>query len=296
MNVDLIIKKGDKMVSLADWFDVSLELTYLRLVGLISYGLIVIGTIIFQIIISNRIRRTNVKSDSYLSFRLLYVAVAIIAITYTSDHLGGFLGGSVMHSNFSIFLSVFGYTIAIYALNLFLLKIINFRMAIRRIIKVLAFIQVILLILTSIVYLIASFTDVLPVELTDYSVAIFGSVVILATVFTIISMLSEARQTANKMIKLRLRLAAIGTIGILLEGLANIFQVIFGIIGISNENYNTLGIPTLAVLFYTVFMFSYYYSLFPPMWLQRSSGVLPPSFTELMKKQEELKRLGRTIS
>ncbi|MCK5183703.1 MAG: hypothetical protein KAQ95_05305, partial [Candidatus Heimdallarchaeota archaeon] len=201
------------MVSLADWFDVSLELTYIRLLGLISYGLIVLGTIIFQIRISNKIRKTSVRSDSYLSFRLLYVAVAVIGITYFSDHLGGFLGGAVMHSNFSIFLSVVGYTIAIYALNLFLLKIINFRMVIRRIIKVLAFIQVILLFLTSVVYLAASFTDKVPAELTDYSVIIFGSIVVLATVFTIISMFSEARQTANKMIKLRLRLAAIGTIG-----------------------------------------------------------------------------------
>lgn len=284
------------MVSLTDWFDVSLELTYLRLVGLISYGVIVLGTIIFQIIISNRIRRASVKSDSYLSFRLLYVAVAIIAGTYTSDHIGGFIGGNVMHSNFSIFLSVVGYTIAIYALNLFLLKIINFRMAIRRVIKVLAFIQVILLILTSIVYLVASFTDNVPVAITDYSIIVFGSIVVLATVFTIISMFSEAKQTANKMIKLRLRLAAIGTIGILLEGVANIAQVVLGMLGIAPEHYNSLVIPTLAVLFYTVFMFSYYYSLFPPMWLQRSSGVLPPSFTDLMKKQEELKKIGRTIS
>ncbi|MCK5045791.1 MAG: hypothetical protein KAS22_04380 [Candidatus Heimdallarchaeota archaeon] len=284
------------MVTLTDWFDVSLELTYIRLLGLISYGLIVLGTIIFQIRISNKIRKTSVRSDSYLSFRLLYVAVAVIGVTYFSDHLGGFLGGSVMHSNFSIFLSVVGYTIAIYALNLFLLKIINFRMVIRRIIKVLAFIQVILLVLTSVVYLAASFTDKVPAELTDYSVIIFGSIVVLATVFTIISMFSEAKQTANKMVKLRLRLAAIGTIGILLEGMANIIQVILGMFDLAPEKYNSHIIPTLAVLFYAVFMFSYYYSLFPPMWLQRSSGILPPSFTDLMKKQEELKKLGRTIS
>jgi len=91
-------------------------------------------------------------------------------------------------------------------------------------------------------------------------------------------------------------LAAIGTIGILLEGVANIVQVILGMVDLVPEKYNSHVIPVLAVLFYTVFMFSYYYSLFPPMWLQRSSGVLPPSFTDLMKKQEELKKLGRTIS
>ena len=94
------------------------------------------------------------------------------------------------------------------------------------------------------------------------------------------------------MVKLRLRLAALGTLGILLEGGANILNVALGTFGVSTTKYYQIGIPLLAVLFYTVFMFSYYYSLFPPMWLQQAGGVLPPSFTDLMKKQEQLKKLG----
>jgi len=279
------------MVTIIDWFNVTMELEYSRLVGLISYSLILVGTFIFQFSITNKIRSSKVQSDSYRSFRLLYVAVAIIAGTYASDHLGSFLGGSVMHPQFSVFLSIVGYTIAIYALNLFLLRIINFRSSMKRFIRVLTFIQVGLLIFASIVYLLASFIE-MPAFFVDYTVMIFGLTVIFATIFTIISMLAEARNTANKMVKLRLRLAALGTLGILLEGAANILHIILGSMELDTEKYYQIGIPLLAILFYAIFMFSYYFSLFPPMWLQQASGVLPPSFTDLMKKQEQLKQLG----
>ena len=274
-----------------DWFNLTYVFNVESLVGVISFGTILLLTMVFQIIITSNMRNSKIKSDSFLSFRLLYVAVAFVTASYLADHLGNMLSGSVIHPNFSIFLSVFGYSIAIFALNLFLLRIINFRTNIRRIIKILAYIEMILLSLVAIVYLVACFVE-LPESLLDNIIIVFGLVVVTATIFTITSMLIEARQAANKMVKLRLRMAALGTFGILLDGLANIMHIVFGAIGVDDTLYYRYIMPTSALVFYLIFMISYYYSLFPPLWLQRTTGVLPPSFTELMKKQEELKKYG----
>ncbi|NHJ05073.1 MAG: hypothetical protein EAX90_09630 [Candidatus Heimdallarchaeota archaeon] len=278
------------MVTLTDWFEITTDFQFKSLVGSISFGIIILWTIIFQVLISNKVRNSNVKSDAFRSFRLLYVAVAFVTASYFADHLGNFFSGKILHSNFSIALSVIGYTIAISALNLFLLRIINFRTSIKRFIKVLAFIEAGLLSIVSVLYLVASFID-LPEVILDNTIIIMGIIVVIAVVFTIISMIVEGNQTANKMVKLRLRMATIGTIGILLDGISNIIHIVLSSFGISDELFYRYTMPILSVLFYFTFMISYYYSLFPPMWLQRTTGVLPPSFIELMNKQAELKKV-----
>ena len=283
------------MVDWTEWFNVTTDLRLESLLGTISYGIILLWTIIFQGIITTKVRNSKVRSDAFLSFRLLYVAVTFVTISYFTDFLGNLLSGSILNGNFSIAISVIGYTIAITALNIFMLRIINFRTTIRKVIKILAYIEAFLLSWVSIMYLVASFVVIGTPEITeqilDTTIISFGFIVISASIFTIVTLLVEARNTANKMVKLRLQLASIGTIGILFDGLANIIHVLVSSIGIDDHNYYTFIMPSLALLFYFTFMISYYYSLFTPMWLQRTAGVLPPSFSELMKKQAELKKV-----
>ncbi|MHA1308969.1 MAG: hypothetical protein ACTSQN_16985, partial [Candidatus Heimdallarchaeota archaeon] len=194
---------------------------------------------------------------------------------------------------FSVFLSVIGYTFAITAFNIFMLNIINFRTGVRKTIKVFAYIEGILLGVVALLYLVASFIDHIPADILDYSLIILGLIVIAASAFTIITLLVEANSSANKMIKLRLRMAALGIFGIVIDGVLNMVYFMFGAFGFNIDNFYHYGMPSIAVIVYIVAMIAFFYSLFPPMWLQQATGVLPPSFKDLMEKQNELKKTWR---
>jgi len=262
-NYYLYTKTGDIMVSWSDWFNIpTIELNTERLLGAIFYGSILLLSIIS-------------------SFRMMYISITFITLSYFSDFLGATLGGGIIHSNFSVFLSVIGYTFAITAFNIFMLNIINFRTGVRKIIKVFAYIEGILLGAVAALYFVASFID-------EYSLIVLGLIVIAASVFTIITLLVEANSSANKMIKLRLRMAALGIFGIVIDGGLNMVYFMLGAFGMD------YGMPSIAIIVYIVAMIGFFYSLFPPLWLQQTAGVLPPSFRDLMKKQDELKSIGRT--
>ncbi|MHA1211369.1 MAG: hypothetical protein ACTSSH_02805 [Candidatus Heimdallarchaeota archaeon] len=281
------------MIPWTEWFNFTFDYQYLYLIGAVSFGLVFVFSLIYQLIISGKVRNAKVKSNSFLSFRMLFVAITFINFAYLSDHVGNLLGGNVFQGNFSTAISIIGYAIAITALNLFMLRIINFRTNVKKIIKILAYIETILLVFVGGLYLVGSFWNI-PSTILDSSILIFGGTVLAASVFTIITLFVEAKSSANQMVKLRLRMAAFGTIGILLDGLANIMHIVFSSFSILDQVYYRIAMPLLAVVFYFISMITYYYSLFPPLWLQQTSGVLPPSFTDLMKKQAELKKIKRT--
>jgi len=291
-NYYLYTKTGDIMVSWSDWFNIpTIELNTERLLGAIFYGSILLLSIIFQFIVSSKVRNSKVKTSSFSSFRMMYISITFITLSYFSDFLGATLGGGIIHSNFSVFLSVIGYTFAITAFNIFMLNIINFRTGVRKIIKVFAYIEGILLGAVAALYFVASFIDLIPPDLLEYSLIVLGLIVIAASVFTIITLLVEANSSANKMIKLRLRMAALGIFGIVIDGGLNMVYFMLGAFGMEIENFYHYGMPSIAII---VYMIGFFYSLFPPLWLQQTAGVLPPSFRDLMKKQDELKSIGRT--
>ena len=276
------------------WFNLTTNINMDAILGVICFGTIFTLAIIYQFLTSVKIRKSNVKSNAFASFRLLFLAVTVLTISYLSDHLQSFLSGSIFPGNFSIFISILGYTLAILGLNIFLLRIINFRTGTRKVIRILAIIEMILMAYFNGLFLIASFIEI-PDVISDYTIIIFGLLVIAFVTFTIISMLVESRNTANKMVKLRLRLAAIGTLSILIDGLANIIHIATGAIGIDDTIYYKYIIPPIALVVLNLFMLTYFYALFTPLWLQRIAGVLPPSFTDLMNKQKQLTELGSGI-
>ena len=174
-----------------------------------------------------------------------------------------------------------------------MLNIINFRTQVRKVIKVFAYIEGVLLGLVALLYLLASFVDFLPVDLLDYSLIILGLLVIAVSIFTIVTLIIEARSSANKMIKLRLRMAALGIFGILIDGVQNMIFFMLGAFGINMDPFYYYGMPSIALVVYVTAMFAFFFSLFPPLWLQQAAGVLPPSFKDLMEKQNELKKNWR---
>jgi len=286
------IKQVIHLATLLEWFVATFDYRYESLIGTLVFGLVVVFSIIFQLFISGKLGNNQTKGNTIRHFRFLFVAITFISLSYFSDHLGNFLNGQIFDPNFSIYVSVLGYTILITALNLLMLNIINFRTNIRRVIKILAIIEFVLLFFVENLYLVGTFYE-LPASLMDYSIIIFGLVVVAAAVFTIVSLLVEARSTANKMVRLRLRAAALGTLGVLLDGLANIIHIGFNTFNIDDTPFYRYAMPSMALVFYFTSLVSYYYTLFPPIWLQQRTGVLPPSFTDLMNKQAELKKSRR---
>ncbi|MHA1211082.1 MAG: hypothetical protein ACTSSH_01350 [Candidatus Heimdallarchaeota archaeon] len=284
------------MVSWSDWYNIpAISLDFNRLLGVLAYGSILLLSIIFQYVVSNKVRNSKLKTSSFTSFRMLFIAITFITTSYFSDFIGSFLGGNILHSNFSVFLSVIGYTMTITALNIFMLNIINFRTRVRKIIKIFAYIEAILLGLVALLYLFASFSDIVPTDLLDYMLIILGLIVVAATVFTIITILVEAKSSANKMIKLRLRMSALGIFGILIDGLLNMVYFMLGSFDIEVTNFYHYGMPSIGFVVYLIAIMAFFYSLFPPLWLQQATGVLPPSFRDLMEKQDELKSTGRIV-
>ena len=95
------------------------------------------------------------------------------------------------------------------------------------------------------------------------------------------------------MIKLRLRMATLGIFGILIDGVLNMLYFMFGAFGLDMQQFYLYGMPSIALVVYLVAVFGFFFSLFPPLWLQQAAGVLPPSFKDLMEKQNELKKTWR---
>jgi len=72
-NYYLYTKTGDIMVSWSDWFNIpTIELNTERLLGAIFYGSILLLSIIFQFIVSSKVRNSKVKTSSFSSFRMMW--------------------------------------------------------------------------------------------------------------------------------------------------------------------------------------------------------------------------------
>jgi hypothetical protein len=258
--------------------------------GLILYGFVLILSVIMLILAGIKIAGQNRVHKSFFTFIWIFVAPIVINLTYVFDKLGGAFNLNIVNSQQSVIMSVVGYTIAAIAINLFILKIINFRERIKRIIIILAYIQGAILVVLDIALIVLYLTNANS-DVFDALTAVGGLLTILAMIFTIIALIIESTRTASKMIRLRLRLAVTGTLFVLLEGLGNAISVIFELIGLDPQRIMiNLVVPGIAIVGYTTYIMGYYFTLFPPVWLQKITGVIPPSFLELVQKEEQLRK------
>jgi hypothetical protein len=225
-----------------------------------------------------------------------------VSLAYISDKFDnifnfGFRGGETLTGPESLITSIIGYTIAAIAINVFLLQIINFRQNTKRFIRILAFISGGVMILLDLALIVLNvLTEYLGIlaenDFDDYITIIMGLLTIGIMIFTVIGLFIEASRNASKMIRLRLRLAAVATLSFVFEGFSNALTLVFDQLNVNSnfrDIYSTYIIPGTAIIFYLVYIFGYYYTLFPPLWLQKAFRVLPPSFLRLVQKEEQLK-------
>ena len=242
----------------------------------------------FQFYITYKLKISGTKTKTFRNFRIIYFGITIALVAYAVADLVSILTSSTYKINYTYFGISLAYTFVIAGLNLFLLGTINFRQKVRKIVKTLAIIEIVLMIALIGTIVPSMFLEEFDL-IAELAIAVLGSIVIITLIVTVITLYVESVQTVNKMIKLRLRMAAIGTLGILFDGLANVLYIAFP--GVGTQLYINFIVPCLAILFFSMMLIGYYFTLFPPVWLQRITDVLPPSFADLMKKQSKLKEL-----
>jgi hypothetical protein len=270
--------------------------------GFIAYISVFIIALLHVIFVFARIRKQSKNQRSFFAFILLFVAAMTVSLAYISDKFDnifnfGFRGGETLTGPESLITSIIGYTIAAIAINVFLLQIINFRQNTKRFIRILAFISGGVMILLDLALIVLNvLTEYLGIlaenDFDDYITIIMGLLTIGIMIFTVIGLFIEASRNASKMIRLRLRLAAVATLSFVFEGFSNALTLVFDQLNVNSnfrDIYSTYIIPGTAIIFYLVYIFGYYYTLFPPLWLQKAFRVLPPSFLRLVQKEEQLK-------
>lgn len=141
------------------------------------------------------------------------------------------------------------------------------------------------------VLVILSILSVLPLDI-NFVIIILGLIGItmgILVFLTTIILIRESRNSFSKINKIRLRIL--------------VFGIIFFVIDLSSTMITFLtrsGDPQLYVLWlyfiqpiqrfitFTVTFSLFYLSFFFPLWLQKRTGALPPSFEELMKKRQSM--------
>ena len=260
---------------------------YADLISIIGYAFIFLSAFIFLTIISIKSRKDDAEIVANKTVRLIYFGVMVAVSILSAENIMSFFTTFEVKGNPSMLITIVGYTIILYAFNLFLLLTVNFRQRTKRIITLLASFEVALIIIIDIIMVISIFYE-LPTVIEDFSVIILGAVIILVVIFTMINIGLEIRKTANKMTKIKLTTALIGIIGFFLDGLANVMNLVLDAAGLVPEFrsiYISFIVPSLAIVFYLMVLIGFYFSLYPPEWLQRRSGVLPPTFSSIMKEQ-----------
>ena len=274
------------------WYDFFLEegsqsQDFRDLIGIIAFGLIFLSAFVFLIIISIKSRKDKSEINANKTVRLVYFGVMVAISILSIENIVSFYSFYEVKGNPSMLITIVGYTIVLYAFNLFLLLTVNFRKRTNKVITLLASFEVALTVLIDLIMVISVFYD-LPSVVEDFSVIILGTVVIIVVIFTLVNIALEIKNTANKMAKIKLTTALVGIIGFFLDGLSNVVNLVLETTGFIPE-FRTIFInymiPIMAVIFYTMVLFGFYFSLYPPERFQMKIGVLPPTFSSMMKKQ-----------
>ena len=264
---------------------------YLHYISAVLYGLIFLSAIVFWVILSRRTRKDKTEIVAYKTVSLVYIGVLVAVSILSLERFIALLTPYGVNGNPSMLITIVGYTIILYAFNLFLLLTVHFRKRTKKIITFLASFEVSLIVIIDLIVLLSVFYE-LPTVVEDFAVIILGAVVMMVVIFTIVNIAIEIRKTANKMTKIKLSAALVGIIGFLLDGFSNLLNIVlvnFEGLDTFRDIYITYMVPIMALFFYGMVIIGFYYSLYPPEWLQRKAGVLPPKFTDIMKTQSTTK-------
>ena len=118
---------------------------------------------------------------------------------------------------------------------------------------------------------------------------LIGMAMIILLIITTILLIRESRTSFSKINKIRLQILVLGILFFIID-LSSI--VITFLTRTSDPQLFVLWLhyvqPVLRFGTYTVTLSAFYLSFFFPLWLQKRTGALPPSFEQMMKKRKSM--------
>lgn len=263
-------------------FDIFIDYT-----GVIVYVTLLFIAVTMYFYITYQTKVYGIENVTTKSFRQIYFGLIITLITYSLPWLVRLNEENVYNQKISYFGIAVGFAIAIFGLNRFVLSIMSYPAKNKRRIQIAFISGNVLLILQAILLLPAIF-----IENSDYFALVVinnaSAIAILALLVALFFLGIESAKATNKMFKLRLVMTAIATLGIVLDATLNILNLIFPKLNV--RYYTDFTIPVLSFLFMLISLFGYYIAVFPPVWIQRVTKVLPPSYKQLMEKRKLLEK------
>lgn len=263
---------------------------WVYILAFILYVVIFIGALVFISIIRARVRKNKMKHITINAIYGIYVASAFFALNGMIIRLSLYLSNGELALLYLSrpFLYPIGFIIVFWAYYVLAKNTINLRQRIQRWMKIFVYIEIGLAVFGDVFVFMFHFYDMgLSIYNQTLLVGSFTLAGVITVLFSSFLLYMESRRNANEMSRLRLKMMALGTVTIPLD-LAGLMTAYILKLGESPflAVWHQILVPILSFLFNLILMVSFYYSLFPPMWLQRKAGLLPPSFVELMQKSK----------
>jgi hypothetical protein len=281
---------------MVNWQDFFLSITlneqvplWVFLIAFIIYAIDILTAVFFVAFIRNKVRKSKMQHLSLRGIIGLFIGVIVMALNGAIIRLSLYLtdGSSSLLYLHRAFIYIIGLGIAIASFHVLILSVVSLPTNMKRIIRY-SFIFTTIFSVVGVGFSIAINFGILDENLALLIFLGLTCVAMMSPLLFTILIYIESRRNANVMSRLRLRLMTIGSLAIFLEifGLAITFVLRYFDVPFLGT-YHHIILPILTLIWHGTFMIVFYYSIFTPTWLQRRMGILPPSFSELMKKRKE---------
>jgi hypothetical protein len=118
-----------------------------------------------------------------------------------------------------------------------------------------------------------------------YTIVILGILLIFILIIMIFTLYYESNRSFSKMNSVRLKILTLGLVFILSDIFGTILNFVFSQPKLYILWFDIL-LPIIRITIYTSAFSCFYLSFFFPLWLQKITGTLPPSFKQLMLKRQ----------
>lgn len=276
------------------WTDFAIEAnevvpTYVYIIAMVLYGLIFISAISAILSIRRKLKRVKTIPNAINAIYGIYVALIMYAFNGFIIRLSLLLSNGQYALLFlsRAFIYGAGYGVEIVSVYFLSINVLSLSKTNKGRLRLAAIAVAIIAALGTLFTFVTNFiTFNLRIEIIITDVFIYAG--LLPILAFCLLLFNESTRNANIMGRLRLRLMSIGILFTSIELGSNGLSYIFKLLDLPFYiNWHQIVIPILSCVINLCTVMLFYYSLFPPVYLQRAMGILPPSFYEMLKKSQK---------
>lgn len=265
--------------------------------------IIFVSIIILQIIIcsvvyiiaTKKIRKAKTSTQGVIAFSYALLGIFIFPIGGLLSYLYRLLidtEKSIFFGNTNIFI-VIGTGIFAVSYSLYVREVVNLSKAVTNMFKIVSFFALILASIVAsimLIHFVYPLNDTLINFIFMFAAAILSMVLVMGIIFALIDFF----RISNKLTKVRLGMSILSGMSLMLQ-LASM-AIYYYLVEAKGSPLQTL-IPYVVIIIYGlcfITSLALYYGFFIPIKLQEWTGILPPSFKLLRKKQKLAKKKGQS--